>query len=138
MSALETSRELIRHSYYRYEFATVAVTHSLFALEHVLAERLATNGPLKWPHFGGDGYLRSRDPELQEKAVKFLDLMANSIILSTTVDMTDALRRIATQGWELNPDDLAALSPHRRHNVLRFGDYDTARHRHPARPTRPI
>ncbi|WP_242584802.1 hypothetical protein [Streptomyces sp. MST-110588] len=46
MSALETSRELIRHSYYRYEFATVAVTHSLFALEHVLAERLATKEPL--------------------------------------------------------------------------------------------
>jgi hypothetical protein len=40
MSALETSRELLRHSYYRYEFATVAVTHSLFALEQVLAERL--------------------------------------------------------------------------------------------------
>ncbi|MEU6236761.1 hypothetical protein [Kitasatospora sp. NPDC047058] len=46
MSALETSRELIRHSYYRYEFATVAVTHSLFALEHVLAERLAVDEPL--------------------------------------------------------------------------------------------
>lgn len=29
MSTMETSRELIRHSYYRYEFATVAVTHSL-------------------------------------------------------------------------------------------------------------
>ncbi|MFB6888748.1 hypothetical protein ACFCX4_05450 [Kitasatospora sp. NPDC056327] len=43
MSALETSRELIRHSYYRYEFATVAVTHSLFALEHVLADRTTTN-----------------------------------------------------------------------------------------------
>ncbi|WP_234440771.1 hypothetical protein [Streptomyces rimosus] len=46
MSAMETSRELIRHSYYRYEFATVAVTHSLFALEHVLAERLGSNDPL--------------------------------------------------------------------------------------------
>ncbi|WP_234314224.1 MULTISPECIES: hypothetical protein [unclassified Streptomyces] len=46
MSAMETSRELIRHSYYRYEFATVAVTHSLFALEHVLAERLGANDPL--------------------------------------------------------------------------------------------
>ncbi|WP_235502711.1 MULTISPECIES: hypothetical protein [unclassified Kitasatospora] len=47
MSAMETSRELIRHSFYRYEFATVAVTHSLFALEHVLAERLAINEPLQ-------------------------------------------------------------------------------------------
>lgn len=46
MSVLETSRELIRHSYYRYEFATVAVTHALFALEHVLAERLAGDKPL--------------------------------------------------------------------------------------------
>ncbi|WP_327380846.1 hypothetical protein [Streptomyces sp. NBC_01207] len=46
MSAMETSRELIRHSYYRYEFATVAVTHSLFALEHVFAERLAMKEPL--------------------------------------------------------------------------------------------
>ncbi|MER5974454.1 hypothetical protein ABT112_32910 [Streptomyces sp. NPDC002055] len=47
MSALETSRELIRHSYYRYEFATVAVTHSLLAVEHVLAERLAVEAPLQ-------------------------------------------------------------------------------------------
>ncbi|WP_413807633.1 Tn3 family transposase [Streptomyces sp. OE57] len=85
----------------------------------------AYNGYTKWLHFGGDGYLRSRDPELQEKAVKFLDLMANSIIFSTTVDMTDALRQMAAQGWEVNPDDIAALSPHRRDNVLRFGDYIT-------------
>ncbi|MGW1996087.1 hypothetical protein [Embleya sp. NPDC001921] len=47
MSALETSRELIRHSYYRYEFATVAVMHSLCALERVLAERLAVDKPLR-------------------------------------------------------------------------------------------
>nr|BEK69943.1 hypothetical protein KPHV_71700 [Kitasatospora purpeofusca] len=46
MSALETSRELVRHSYYRYEFATVAVTHSLFALEHLLAGRLGVDEPL--------------------------------------------------------------------------------------------
>jgi hypothetical protein len=86
----------------------------------------AYNGYTKWLHFGGDGYLRSRDPELHEKAVKFLDLMANSIIFSTTVDMTDTLRQMGAQGWELSPDDVAALSPHRRDNVLRFGDYDTA------------
>ncbi|MFJ6619557.1 hypothetical protein ACIQOW_18495 [Kitasatospora sp. NPDC091335] len=45
MSALETSRELIRYSYQRYEFATVAVTHALYALEQVLAERLAVDAP---------------------------------------------------------------------------------------------
>ncbi|MGW4895828.1 hypothetical protein ACWEQL_26735 [Kitasatospora sp. NPDC004240] len=46
MSTLETSRELIRHSYHRYEFATVAVSHSLLALEHAITERLAVQGPL--------------------------------------------------------------------------------------------
>ncbi|GGT45542.1 hypothetical protein GCM10010254_75400 [Streptomyces chromofuscus] len=86
----------------------------------------AYNGYTKWLHFSGDGYLRSRDPELQEKAVKFLDLMVNSIIFSTTIDMTDTLRQMAAQGWELSGDDIAALGPHRRDNVLRFGDYDTA------------
>ncbi|RKT08689.1 hypothetical protein BX285_7053 [Streptomyces sp. 1114.5] len=47
MSTLETSRELVRHSYYRYEFATVAVTHALSALEQVLAERLGARAPLR-------------------------------------------------------------------------------------------
>ncbi|WP_106973563.1 hypothetical protein [Streptomyces novaecaesareae] len=47
MSTLETSRELVRHSYYRYEFATVAVTHALSAVEQVLAERLALQAPLE-------------------------------------------------------------------------------------------
>ncbi|MGV9343050.1 hypothetical protein [Streptomyces sp. NPDC003688] len=47
MSVMETSRELIRHSYYRYEFATVAVTHSLVALEHVLAWRLTVHEPVQ-------------------------------------------------------------------------------------------
>ncbi|MER5640739.1 hypothetical protein ABT095_27795 [Kitasatospora sp. NPDC002227] len=46
MSALGTSRELLRFSFYRYEFATVAVTHSLVALELALTERLADRGPL--------------------------------------------------------------------------------------------
>ncbi|GCB51556.1 transposase [Streptomyces sp. NL15-2K] len=69
----------------------------------------AYNGYTKWLHFGGDGYLRSRDPELQEKAVKFLDLMANSII-----------RRA-------QPAPQGQRAPLRR-----------LRHRHPPHPARPV
>ncbi|MFJ4799131.1 DUF4145 domain-containing protein [Kitasatospora purpeofusca] len=47
VSVLETSRELIRHSYYRYEFSTVAVTYSLFALERALAEHLGVKKTLQ-------------------------------------------------------------------------------------------
>ncbi|GAB2916779.1 hypothetical protein [Streptomyces heilongjiangensis] len=50
---------------------------------------------------------------------------ANSIF-SSTVDMTDTLRQMVAQASELSPDDIAALSQHRRDNALRFGDYDTA------------
>ena len=47
VSVLETSRELLRHSYYRYEFTTVALTHSLFGLERAFAERLAVKKPFQ-------------------------------------------------------------------------------------------
>ncbi|MEV8037683.1 hypothetical protein [Streptomyces sp. NPDC086182] len=80
MSALETSRELIRHSYYRYEFATVAVTHSLFALENVLTERLAIDEPL-W--------------HLIERAA---DAGLITVGLATELDRSRLLRDRLTQG----------------------------------------
>lgn len=40
-TVLHTSRELLRHAYYVYEFSTVAVTQSLIAVEIVLRDRLA-------------------------------------------------------------------------------------------------
>ncbi|MGW2017677.1 hypothetical protein [Streptomyces sp. NPDC001927] len=80
MSALETARELIRHSYYRYEFATVAVTHSLFALEHVLVERLAINEPLQ---------------KLIERAT---DSGLISVELAAELDRSRLLRDKLTQG----------------------------------------
>jgi TnpA family transposase len=47
----------------------------------------AYNGFTKWLHFGNAGWLASRDPELQDKAVKFLDPLASSVVFSTTIDM---------------------------------------------------
>ncbi|MGM9470174.1 transposase [Streptomyces murinus] len=85
----------------------------------------AYNGFTKWLHFSNAGWLTSRDPELQDRAVKFLDLVAASVIFSTTIDMTKTLRQMAREGWTLRASDLAVLSPYRRENVLRFGDYTT-------------
>ncbi|MFE5550230.1 Tn3 family transposase, partial [Streptomyces sp. NPDC056534] len=80
----------------------------------------AYNGFTKWLHFGNAGWLASRDPELQDKAVKFLDLLASSVVFSTTV-----LAQMAREGRTLHPSDLSVLSPYRRENVLRFGNYTT-------------
>lgn len=43
-TVLRTARELLRHSYYCYEFSTVAVLHSLVAVEIVLRDRIADAG----------------------------------------------------------------------------------------------
>ncbi|KPI29323.1 hypothetical protein OV450_7288 [Actinobacteria bacterium OV450] len=97
MSAMETSRELIRHSYYRYEFATVAVTHSLFALEHVLAERLAINEPV---------------PDLIERAADAGLIPAE---LAAELDRSRLLRDELTQGTVTS----AALGPVRAITMVR-------------------
>ncbi|MFI9724627.1 Tn3 family transposase [Streptomyces sp. NPDC052396] len=69
---------------------------------------------------------RNPRPELQEQAVKFLDLAASSMILFTSIDVTTMLWQMATDGWTVRADGLAAISPHWCDNVLHFGDYDTS------------
>ncbi|MGW7824107.1 Tn3 family transposase [Streptomyces puniciscabiei] len=85
----------------------------------------AYNGFTKWLHFGNANWLAGRDPELQDRAVKFLDLLAFSVIFCTTIDMTSTLSQLSDDGWTLKTGDLAVLSPYRREYVLRFGDYTT-------------
>ncbi|GAA3135706.1 hypothetical protein GCM10010521_22170 [Streptomyces rameus] len=43
-TVLRTARELLRQSYYYYEFSTVAVMHSLIAVEIVLRDRIPDAG----------------------------------------------------------------------------------------------
>jgi len=43
-TVLRTARELLRHSYYCYEFSTVAVMHSLIGVEIVLRDRIPGAG----------------------------------------------------------------------------------------------
>lgn len=83
------------------------------------------NGFTKWLAFGNHGILGSRDAERQEKTIKFLDLVAGSVIFSTAIDMTTELRKMAAEGQKIDPADLAALSPHRRENIRRFGVHTT-------------
>ncbi len=60
-------------------------------------EAAAYNGFTKWLRLGNAGWLASRDPELQDKAIKFLDLLASSLVFSTTIDMTQILSRMARE-----------------------------------------
>jgi len=77
----------------------------------------------KWLFFGGDGILSENDPEEQEKRMKFNELLANSLILQNAVDITEALKSLSREGYELKREDIAQLSPYLTGHVKRFGDY---------------
>jgi TnpA family transposase len=83
----------------------------------------AFNGFAKWLQFGNDGVLAANDPEVQEKLVKFNALLANLVIYHLTVDITAAVNELVAEGWSVDPDDLATISPYLQGKVRRFGDW---------------
>jgi len=77
-----------------------------------------------WLRFGHDTIERN-DPAEQEKIIKFNTLLANCVIFHTALDMTAVLRQLATEGSEITPAAVAALSPYIRERIKRFGEYAT-------------
>jgi hypothetical protein len=49
--------------------------------------------------------------------------MANCVVYSTAVDITDAANDLAAEGREIDLDDLATISPYITHTVRRFGNW---------------
>jgi TnpA family transposase len=73
--------------------------------------------------FGGDGMIATNDPELQEKIIKYNDLVANAVIFQNVVDLTEVLQQLQSEGYLLKREDLASLSPYLTRHIKRFGDY---------------
>jgi len=82
----------------------------------------AFHGFARWLMFGG-GVLGDNDPDHHEKIVKFNELLANCAIYSTTLDLTQAANALAAEGWHIDPDDLATISPYITTAIRRFGDW---------------
>ena len=85
--------------------------------------KLASVLVLEWIFFGNEGVIADNDPDEQEKAIKFNDLVANLVILSTTLDISAAVNRLLAQGFPVHAEDLATISPYQKDNVKRFGEY---------------
>ncbi|MFT5196935.1 MAG: TnpA family transposase [Candidatus Promineifilaceae bacterium] len=81
------------------------------------------NDFLDWVDFGGDGVLRSRDPVEQEKRIKYLNLIANAVMLQNVVDMTDALSEMSKDGYIVSRELVSHLSPYLTEHIKRFGEY---------------
>lgn len=80
------------------------------------------NDFLDWIGFGGP-VLKSGDPIEQAKQVKYMDLVANVIMLHNVSDLTNVLADMAAEGWCLTKDLVARLSPYIRGHLRRFGEY---------------
>jgi len=80
------------------------------------------NGFSEWLRFGSEVIARN-DPVEQEKLVKFNSLLANCVIFHTTLDMTAVVRQLIAEGWSIERDDLAAMSPYLTEGIKRFGEY---------------
>lgn len=83
----------------------------------------AYNGFSKWLFFGGESVIADNEPEEQEKAIKYNDLVANAIIFQNVADLTTVLRELTKEGYGFESEAVAALSPYMTSHIKRFGDY---------------
>ncbi len=111
------------------------VIRTIFLLEYISDLKLrqqitaatnkveAYNGFSKWLFFGGDKIISTNDREEMEKRIKYNDLVANAVIFHNAVELTNILRQLKREGYLIDKNDVAALSPYLTNNIKRFGDY---------------
>lgn len=83
----------------------------------------AYNGFSKWLVIGKHGTITTNDPVEQEKRIKYIDVMANAVILQNAVNMTHVLRELATEGYTVTRETISYLSPYLTEHIRRFGQY---------------
>jgi TnpA family transposase len=74
--------------------------------------------------YGRKGEIRQRYREGQEDQLNALGLVTNAIILWNTLYMDKALEHLRNQGCDVNPDDVARLSPLGFIHINMLGRYD--------------
>jgi TnpA family transposase len=84
-----------------------------------------------WASFGALDLVASNDEDEMEKAVKYNDIITNSVILQNIIDMSDIIHQLTQEGAEIREDDIAFLSPYLTEHIKRFGDYFIDVHRIP-------
>jgi TnpA family transposase/antitoxin (DNA-binding transcriptional repressor) of toxin-antitoxin stability system len=78
---------------------------------------------LDWLFFGKAGVITENDPEEQEKRLKYLDLVASAVIFQNAVDMSLAVQALSAQGYPIDREALATLSPYITRHLKRYGEY---------------
>ncbi|MFB9575442.1 Tn3 family transposase [Streptomyces yanii] len=69
--------------------------------------------------------MADNDPVEQEKAMKFNALLTNAVIFHNVLDIAEIARQLLEEGWTIDPEDLAHISPYLTEHINRFGEYST-------------
>lgn len=77
------------------------------------------NDFLDWIGFGGP-IIKSGDPEEQLKQVKYMDLVANAVMLNNVSDMTAALIDMIAEGQTVTARQVSRLSPYGREHITKL------------------
>ncbi|MBL0717331.1 MAG: Tn3 family transposase, partial [Desulfosarcina sp.] len=75
-----------------------------------------------WISFGGH-VITTGDPVEQEKRIKYMNLVANIVMLHNVVDLTKVLNEMVNEGHEVTPECVQHLSPYMTEHIKRFGQY---------------
>lgn len=78
----------------------------------------------KWLFFGGERIIAENIRYEQQKIVKYNQLVANMVILYTTAKMTQILKQLTAEGYEITQELLGCLAPYWTSYINRFGDYN--------------
>jgi TnpA family transposase len=86
-----------------------------------------------WASFGSLELVASNDEDEMEKAIKYNDIITNSVILQNIIDMSDVIYQLTQDGAQIREEDIASLSPYITEHIKRFGDYTIDMRRVPAK-----
>ncbi|HMV59033.1 MAG TPA: Tn3 family transposase [Nitrospira sp.] len=84
----------------------------------------AFNGFTKWIGFGGEGTITTNNRDEQRKSIKYNHLVANCVIFHNVFSLSRVLHDLRQEGYALNADYVAALSPYLTLHINRFGNYE--------------
>ena len=81
------------------------------------------NGFAKWIAFGNDGVIRENSRDEQRKIIKYNHLVANCLIFYNACMLTHIIGDLMLEGYEIEDETIASLSPYITHHINRFGKY---------------
>lgn len=85
----------------------------------------------KWVLFGGNGIIAENNRDEQRKIIKYNHLISNCIIFYNVFYITQILQELILEGYEIEEDTIAALSPYITQHINRFGRYNLDLNRKP-------